>query len=130
MTDRIAEELALLRARYSGLEFLEAGLWCKLASYTVPGGRFNETEIAVAFQIPPNIPGQDPYGFWTHPGLTPAVAGTQVTNYTFPASTGFGDGWGQFSWAPENWRPGATASKGDNMVTWVSTFAHRLLEGP
>lgn len=129
MTDRVAEELRLLRTRYPGLEFVEAGLWCKLPGYIVPGDRFNEHDVAVAFQIPANIPGQDPYGFWTQPGLT-SSAGGSVNNYIFPAATGFEGEWGQFSWAPEIWRPGTSAADGDNMVAWVTTFAQRLLEGP
>ena len=130
MTERISAELELLQARHAGLEFLEAGLWCKLSDYTVPGTHFHEKSVAVAFQIPANTPGQEPYGFWVQPGLTPTAAGAQMTNYTHPASTGFDGTWGQFSWAPQMWRPDADVTKGDNMVTWVTTFAQRLLEGP
>jgi hypothetical protein len=130
MTERVAEELGLLERRFPALEFVEPGLWCRIPDYIVPGEHFKESQVDVAFQIPANIPGQEPYGLWVKPGLTPSAEGAVITNYTYPAATGFGNGWGQFSWAPDGWHPGPSAATGDNMITWVSTFAHRFLEGP
>lgn len=130
MTARIREELGLLLNRFPGMTFLEDGLWCRLPAYVIPGEHWVQTIVDVAFRIPTMLPGQDPYGFWVSGGLTPRRSGVQITNYTYPVTTGFGEGWGQFSWAPEGWTPGPTARGGDNMVTWVGTFAHRLLEGP
>ena len=130
MTQRVRDELALLRNRFPGMVFLEDGLWCRLPGYVVPGEHWVEETTDVAFRIPAAIPGQDPYAFWVAGGLTPREAGTAIGNYTFPTPTGFGGDWGQFSWAPNGWHPGAIAESGDNMVRWVGTFAHRLLEGP
>jgi hypothetical protein len=130
MTERATAELALLTNRFPGLEFVESGLWCRVPGYVVPGEHFKEDIVDVAFRIPENTPGQEPYGFWVAPGLTPRDEGATILNYAYPAQTGFGGEWGQFSWAPDGWRPGPTAESGDNMVTWVSTFAHRLLDGP
>jgi hypothetical protein len=130
MSTRIDEELALLRNRFPDMTYLGEGLWCRIPGYVIPGGLWVQTAVDVAFRIPTALPGQDPYAFWVEGGLTPRKPGVAISNYTYPVTTGFGAGWGQFSWAPDGWSPGPTAAAGDNMVTWVGTFAHRLLEGP
>jgi len=130
MSTRIEEELALLRNRFPGMTFLADGLWCRLPDYAIPGEAWVQASADVAFRIPALIPGQDPYAFWVAGGLTPRAPCAAISNYTYPVTIGFGPGWGQFSWAPNGWSPRPTAAAGDNMVTWVGTFAHRLLEGP
>jgi hypothetical protein len=50
------------------------------------------------------------------------------TNYTHPVTTGFGDGWGQFSWSPVAWRPTANGAGADTIVHFVRSFRDRMLE--
>ena len=130
MTTRIEQELSLLRNRFPGMTFLADGLWCRLPGYVIPGKHWVQAAADIVFRIPEATPGEAPYGFWVAGGLTPVAAGAVIGDYTYPAPTGFDGNWGLFSWSPEGWNPGPTAAAGDNMVTWVGTFAHRLLEGP
>ena len=113
------------------MTFLEDGLWCRLPAYVIPGEHGVQTIADVAFRIPTMLPRQAPTASGcqrqSHPAPDPAL---QITNYTYPVTTGFGEGWGQFSGVLKGWNPGPTARGGDNMVTWVGTFAHRLLQGP
>jgi hypothetical protein len=130
MTVRVEQELALLRNRFPEMAFLADGLWCRLPGYVIPGEQWRQARADIAFRIPEALPGQVPYGFWVAGSIDPRRPGAVISNYTYPAVTGFGGEWGLFSWSPDGWNPGPTAAAGDNMVTWVGTFAHRLLEGP
>jgi hypothetical protein len=122
---RIAEELALLRTIYPDLEHHSDGDWVRIPAYPLDGALWGLTSCEVVFKIP--IPGQPPYAFWVRPGLS--VRGGPPQNYTFPVETPFGAGWGQFSWAPETWEPGASVARGANMMRWAESFAVRLAEG-
>lgn len=126
MTERTTAELDLLRSAYPDIEFREEDLWARLAAYPLPVEIWGRPSCEVAFRFP--IPGQPPYGFWVRPGFA-LVSGAPVQNYSYPVSTPFGDGWGQFSWAPEEWIPGADVRRGANMLRWTQSFAIRLTEG-
>jgi hypothetical protein len=126
MTDRIEAERALLRSAYPHVEFLESDPWARIPVYSVPGDIWTVTTCEVAFQMV--IAGQQPYGFWVRPGLVLKTGGT-IQNYSFPVSTPFGEGWGQFSWSPETWVPLADVRRGANMLAWVQSFADRLRQG-
>jgi hypothetical protein len=128
MTDRVEEELALLRSAYPDLEHLQDGdvHWVRIPSYAVPEG-WSEEEVEVAVQIPAS-PGQAPYAFRVRPGLQ-LVGSGQVNNYTYPVTTPWGDDWGQFSWSPVEWVPKMDIRAGANMLNFVRSFADRLREG-
>jgi hypothetical protein len=130
MTERALQELALLRAWWPGLEFAEAGLWVRLADYRVPCEAWAPREIEVALQIPAQLPGQAPYGFYVRPGLE-LVGGGTINHYTYPSHEPPFEGgpWGKFSWAPADWRPAAKAEEGSNMVEFACSLAARLREG-
>jgi Prokaryotic E2 family E len=128
VSERIEQELALLRTVYPGLEWRPDTFWARIPAYPVPSGMWESSVAEVAFRIPPTV-GEQPYAFFVRPGLT-AVDGRPITNYTYPASNCFGDGWGQFSWAPEVWAPHVEITRGSNMLNFVRSFADRLREGP
>lgn len=126
MMDRVRAELELVRSRYPSLEFREDDFWARIPDYRIPP-EWGRDAAEIAFQIPRDIFGQQPYGFWVHPPLqTPA--GGIPTNTSGPVSTGFGDGWQQFSWAPEIWQPGAEPCDGTNLLDFVRSFSQRLRE--
>jgi hypothetical protein len=127
MTDRVDEELELLRSVYPDLEYkTEGGHWVRLPSYEVPDG-WSQQEVEVAFQIPDEA-GQQPYAFLVRPPLTLAN-GDAPDRYTTPATTPWGEDWGQFSWSPLTpWFPDANIREGDNMLTFVRSFMDRFLE--
>src|SRR4051794_11076837 len=129
MEERVNAEIALLKQRFPELE-VRPDLWCRFAHYRLPKGIWAVDEVELAFQIPAQLPGQQPYAFWVNPPLALKDGGT-VGNYSAPVATVFGSGWGQFSWAPEVWAPSAdiaTIAKGANMVNFVESFAVRLRE--
>lgn len=128
MNECVELELALLREAYPDLEWRPGDHWVRLPACRLPDQVWTVDVVELAFQIPQNLPGQAPYGFWVRPGLTPMSGGT-ITNYTYPVNTPFGEAWGQFSWAPEEWRPAANVRAGTNMLDFVRSFDERLQEG-
>jgi hypothetical protein len=130
MNERIAQELELLRARYPDLEYSPTDHWIRLPAYPLPAGIYNgetETTVEIACRIP-QLLGEQPYGFWVKPGLQLA-SGAAIQNYTHPVATPFGEGWGQFSWAPEVWNPSSDIHSGTTMLDFVRSFFQRLEEG-
>lgn len=125
MSARLAEELALLRTVYPDLEYRADGDWVRIPAYPLDESVWGIASCEIAFTIP--LPGQPPYAFRVRPGLS--VRGAAPQSYTYPVETPFGPGWGQFSWAPEAWEPGATVARGANMLRWAQSFAVRLAEG-
>jgi len=120
-----AQELTLLRACWPTLVHADGTNWCKIPDFVVPDG-WNTATADIAFQIPENLPGQEPYGFLVYGGLLLA-SGATVTNYTFPVETPpWADQWGQFSWSLDPWAPGATPGQGSSMIDFVRSFTGRL----
>lgn len=126
MNERLAAEVALLRTTFPDIEFREEDLWARIPAYPVPEQIWGRPECELAFRFV--LPGQPPYGFWVRPGLA-LLSGAGIQNYSHPVATGFGEGWGQFSWSPEHWAPGADVRRGANMLRWAESFATRLAEG-
>jgi hypothetical protein len=124
MNPRVEAEVALVRSHYPDLEYREADGWARVPAYAIPSG-WPAEEAEVAFQFPPGLPGQKPYGFWIRPPLL-LPDGTWASNST-PANIVFGEGWQQFSWDVD-WIPGAEPHLGTNMLDWVRSFARRLQE--
>lgn len=127
MIERIAEELELIRAAFPNLEFREEDFWGRLCNYPVPPG-WGREETEIAFQMPQDPFGQEPYGFWVRPFLALPGGGQPSNTSPDPVATGFGEGWQQFSWSPENWSPRPQARCGSNMLDFVHSFARRLSE--
>lgn len=128
MSERIQNELALLRTVFDSLEYRPEGHWVRLGAYAVPAGIWALSTIEVAFQIPAGLPGEAPYGFYVRPNLTLAAGGSP-NNYTYPAPTAFGGDWGKFSWILDPWAPQAEIAAGSNMLDFALSFHSRLKEG-
>jgi len=80
MSDRIAQELALLREFYPALEYREAGHWVRIPQYTLPpSGEWTQVDVTIAFQLPGELPAVQPYAFWVMPVLTLQNSG-QILN--------------------------------------------------
>ena len=130
MTERLEEELELLRTEYPDLDHRrDNGIeWIRIPSYPIPEEIWGRPEVEVAFHIPPHA-GQAPYAFRVRPSLV-LKNGAVPTNYTYPVPTPWGDDWGQFSWAPLTaWIPTDDLRAGANMLTFARSFAQRLREG-
>jgi hypothetical protein len=129
MSERTEKELTMLRECWTDLDYREDGLWVRIPAYPVPDGLWDVPEIEVCFQIPEQLPGQAPYGFYARPELRLRTGNAQPQNYEFPVGTPFGEGWGKFSWQVEPWRQTADPLAGSNMVNFVRSFADRLRQG-
>lgn len=126
MSERIAQELDLIRSRYPRLEFREDDFWARIPDYPLPA-EWGREQTEVAFRVPPDLFGQQPYGFWVHPPLK-LPGGGVPSNSSGPVATGFGEGWQQFSWSPDGWQPGPDPRSGANLLDFVRSFARRLAE--
>lgn len=126
MNDRLDAELEWLRTDFPDAELREDDLWARIPLYPISEELWGRTSCEVAFRFV--LAGQPPYGFWVRPGLA-LVRGAPIQNYSFPVATPFGEGWGQFSWSPEEWTPRADVRRGANMLQWARSFATRLAEG-
>jgi hypothetical protein len=128
MSTRVSQELELLRRVFPKLEYSEAGQWVLLPEHPLPAGVWNPGATALAFQIPPGLPGQAPYGF--HLRVPVALAsGAELKNTTASAEPPFEGEWLKFSWSPAEWRPTTDLQTGSNMLNWVLSFDERLREG-
>jgi hypothetical protein len=128
--DRLRAEIALLKGAFPELE-VRPDLWCRFEQYSLPDGIWNRRSVELGFQIPPNLLGQPPYGFWVRPGLRLA-SGAMPTNYSEPVQIALGSDFGQFSWAHEGeWRPAPDPDRvreGSNMVNFAHSISQRLRE--
>ena len=133
-TERLEQELALLRSAYPDLDYLlvdGAAHWVRIPAYLMPSGwAYQGASVAsaeIAFQIPEQA-GQAPYAFYVRPPFTLATGGTP-SNYTTSATTPWGGDFAQFSWAPnEPWVPKADIRAGANMLNFARSFTERLEE--
>ena len=128
-SDRLNEEIALLRAHHWGLE--DVGPWVRIPSYPLPAG-WSRPETDVAFEITDAVPAAPPYGFYVQHGLT--YRGQTPNNYRdqVDRQLPFPGGWGVFSWSIQNagdWHVTADIECGANLLKWVSSFARRFEEG-
>ena len=122
------EELELLRSNFPELEYVADGKWVLLKNQDVVGEGWDHATVDICFQIPDQLPGQQPYGFYVHPALG-RTDGATISNYAFPAPTTFGPDWAKFSWQLLEWNPAADVIAGTNMVNFVRSFRDRLMEG-
>jgi hypothetical protein len=128
VNERIQIEIELVRNAFPELEFRSEDLWARLPRYPLNTDIWGRDECEIAFVFPTGLPGQPPYGFWVRPGLV-LSSGLAIASYAFPVVTPFGPDWGQFSWAPEDWKPSPIVTGGTNMLDWVRSFAVRLGQG-
>ena len=128
MSDRIAAELELVRSCYPDVEFQEDDMWARIPIYKLPDG-WGREHAEIAFRIPRDVFGEQPYGFWVRPALRLPGGGLPTNSSDGLVATGFGEGWHQFSWAPEEpWHAGREPRSGDNVLDWVRSFTKRLTE--
>lgn len=130
MNEWVDANIELLRGVYPGLECRSADgvVWVRVPSYRLSGAVWNQDRVDVAFRIPASA-GEAPYGFWVHPGLA-LRDGATILNYTYPATTPWGDEWGQLSFSPaEPWQPKADVRAGPNMLSYALGIGGRLREG-
>jgi hypothetical protein len=132
MTNRLAQEMAILKAVFPDAEFVDKDSgWIKIPRYTVQHGAWKQTEVSVCFQVPAGYPGDAPYAFWVTPLLRIAeIDAAPTNNYQEPSPTPFQGTWGRFSWSHESsWKPGAEPAAGSNFLNFALSFRDRFSEG-
>jgi len=127
MNERIEQEVALLRARYPGLQVSLP--WIRIPGHRLCSG-WNHEETDIAFRFPEQYPQNPFYGFHTKTPMR--FNGHKPGNYEDAAAAPppFTDqAWSIFSGNPEGWSPKADVRAESNVLSWVSSILGRLREG-
>lgn len=133
MTDRIKEEIELIRKSYE-LDFQSVRniYWLKIKGYQLPKGMgWNMGVIDVCMMIQPNHPAAPPYGIYVPSGLringqTPADNYQEIANNKPP----FEGNWGMISWGIEGqWQPKSEITKGDNLLNVIHSYSVKFKNG-
>ncbi len=129
MTERIDQELELLRSVFHNLEYSPAARWVRLRQYRVPPeGGWKATEVEVTFQFPAAFPGQKPYGFHVSPPLE-LSNGATIQNVAASSEPPWPAQWQKFSWDVPDWTPAEEVRLGSNMLDFALTITDRLRQG-
>lgn len=126
---RLAEEHELLIGRYG--EVQRDGAWFLIPNYAIPASGWNRTETAIALRAQPGFPGTPPYGIFVTSGIRFNGAIPQNYQEAIADRPPFEGDWGLFSWAlaDGDWRPGATAAAGSNLLNFAIGAVTRFHEG-
>lgn len=129
-TERLAEELGLLREYYPALEYSgQGGHWVLIPAYRLADG-WGSADAPVVFEVKDTHPGTPPYGVYVPIELT--FRGTVPNNRNdSPPQPPFPGTWALLSWSPGDgaWKPTADLRTGSNLLNWVRGFALRFAEG-
>jgi hypothetical protein len=132
MSERISQEIALLRERFPEVIHGLARDWILIPHYPLPEGRYNRTWTPLLVVLQKEYPSTAPDNFFVFgqlrlkDGSTPPGLNQGSQSSTGAASVG-GD-WSWFSWHPVEWKPGADIRGGDNLQTFLRG-ATACLEG-
>ncbi len=126
--DRLQAEVALVRAHFPELDYREQDLWARIPAYPLPSSGWGRERVEIAFRFPRDTLAEEPYGFWVRPPLKLPGGGNPTNASEDTVGTAFGEGYQQFSWAPDGWLPAPEVRCGTNMLDWVRSFARRLAQ--
>jgi hypothetical protein len=123
MQERVAQEFVLVRSRFPSVQHGQALDWGLIPDYKLPHGRYNKSHTRILFRIPPGYPNTGPDNFFVDNDLR-LTNGNQAPGFNSGSQSGsgaapIGGDWGWFSWHPQSWRPAATISGGDNLLTFL-----------
>ena len=130
MSERILQEIEILKKFYSSIEFNDDKNWALIPSYRLPTGYgWGPEIIPVCLMIPNGYPGTNPYGIYVPSDIK--VNGQVPGN--FNSSPGnlppFKGSWGILSWTLDPWKPSADIQQGSNLLNFVQSFYRRFQEG-
>lgn len=131
MTDRIDQEIMLLRKHYSDLRVDDDKKWILLPNYVLPTGMdWNMDVIDICVEIKPGFPGTSPYGIYVPAELR--YNGQELLNWQPKTNNqpSFPGVWALISWSPvDKWKPGSNITTGSNLLNFVLSFVDRFKEG-
>jgi hypothetical protein len=126
MTERILQELDLLRRSYGEIEHGPNLDWVIIKNFKMPDG-WNRSSTELLILITPAYPQTPPDNFYVPPGLK-TVNEITPGSYSEPVPK-IERQWGQFSYHLDGeWRPTTDIYKGDNLQTFVLKVIDRLKE--
>jgi hypothetical protein len=128
MTERLDQELDLLRGRFPKLQYHQEGGWILTPEYPGPEGIWSLATPDICFQVPPAYPGQKPYGFYVRLPFA-LSAGEEINNATASDEPPFEGPWLKFSWDMPDWLATSDLHSGSNLLNWALSFRKRLEEG-
>lgn len=129
LTERMSEELLLLRTRYPEAEFREDGQWVRVPRLSAPPGIWSAAEYDICFQLRPGYPDVSPYGMNVSPrarGASGEVPGSYSDDASPPPP--FPGEWGKFSVEPTSWMASADVALGSNILDYIEAFRGRLAQ--
>ena len=126
MTERIIQEIALLKEKYPNLVHGQNYDWVVIPDFPLPDG-YNRQITKLLFLIPNTYPHTAPDCFYVETGLR-LVSGNMPSNYNEEMSVPVGGSWGYFSWHPEIWQPKDDIQSGDNLLSFIKVVNLRLRE--
>ena len=124
MSERVADEIELVRTRHPKLQHGTGRDWVLIPDYQLPPGRYNRSATTLLFLIPAGYPITAIDNFFVETGLRFGNGQTGIPAYNEGSTPGSGappipGNWGWFSWHPNTWRPAATIEGGDNLLTYL-----------
>ena len=131
MTERIEQEVILLRKYFPDLLIDEGARWILIPNYGLPTGMcWNKNSMDICIEIRPGYPGTHPYGIYVPSDLR--YDGKELLSWQRLANNkpSFPGEWAMISWSPEGqWIPGSEIVKGSNLLNFVLSFTDRFKEG-
>jgi hypothetical protein len=123
MSCRRNQEIELTRERFPDLSHGEHFDWILIPDFPLPLGRFNQESTRFLVKIPVGYPNTGPDNFFVdrtiklaNGGIPP---GCNLNNNSSSGPAPLPGGWAWFSWHPKSWRPMATITEGDNLITFI-----------
>jgi hypothetical protein len=130
MSDRVNEELKILKKYFSSLVVNETNNWGLIPDYNLPRGiGWDRAIITICFNIPNGFPGSAPYGIYVPSNIRIHNSTPNNFNLSLNNKPPFEGEWGILSWQLDPWEPAAEISKGSNLLNFVQSFHNRFTEG-
>jgi hypothetical protein len=132
MTERLIQEITLLRERFTDLVHGLRGEWILVPEHPLLEGRFNRKRTPLLVALPTEYPSIAPDDFFVHGQLRLADGSMPPGLNQGPQSSAgaspLGGDWAWFSWHPVRWQPAGEVRTGDNLLTFLRG-ATACLEG-
>jgi len=131
MSERIVEEIKLLKQKYSNLQNGQNNDWVMIPDFPLVDG-YDRKTTRLLILIPVAYPNTAPDNFYVDKGLR-LSNGAKPSSYNEETGVPVTGEWGCYSWhqdkeIADSWNPNAQIDKGDNLLTFVKSINIRLRE--
>lgn len=129
VTDRVTLEYEALKTQLPAAELHESNRWVYISGWLLPPGMWSVATLSLCVEIPPNYPGQAPYGFFVSPHDLTLANGATPQNAKVDNAPPYSGIWLKFSWSANDWHPAADHLAGSNLLNFVNSVRTRLSDG-